>query len=46
MALYSDYIRNLIKKAHIEIAIFSHAYIETIDGRYSRTVDYGQIVHC
>lgn len=41
---YSDYFRALKRQAHIEIAIFSHAYVESIDGRYSRTVDYRDVV--
>jgi hypothetical protein len=43
---YSDYLRDLKRRAHIQIAAFSHAYIETIDGKYSRTVDYSKVVWC
>lgn len=41
---YSDFVRALNRRAHIEIAIFSHAYLETIDGKYSRTVDFSNVV--
>jgi hypothetical protein len=43
---YSDYLRALKRQAHIEIATFSHAYIEHINGKYSRTVDYSTVVWC
>jgi hypothetical protein len=43
---YSDYLRTLTRKAHIQIAVFSHAYLETIDGKYSRSVDFATVVWC
>jgi hypothetical protein len=43
---YSDYLRDLMRKAHIQIELFSNGYLETIDGKYSRTVDYSTVVWC
>jgi hypothetical protein len=43
MSFYIDYVLALKRQAHIEIVIFSHAYLETIDGKYSRTVDFSKI---
>jgi hypothetical protein len=44
MSFYQDYFRDLLRIAHIEITPFSHAYVETINGKYSRTVDYRDVV--
>ncbi|MFK4444667.1 hypothetical protein ABH944_004829 [Caballeronia udeis] len=44
---YSDYLYAIKRMAHIQIEPFSHAYVETINGKYSRTVDMlAQVVWC
>lgn len=43
---YTDYLRDLKRKAHIQIELFSHAYMETVNGKYSRTVDFKSVVWC
>ena len=44
MSFYSDYVCSPVRCAHIQIEPFSHGYVETINGKYSRTVDYRDVV--